>query len=105
VGTGNAPDGGWFNSGEAVSLFAEVQHLAAGSVLWLAMTVGDGQMDVWSIFIFIVFVASIPLATEMARERGRSRRVWLFVASIAGPLAAVMLLLLGDRRDRKANHV
>jgi hypothetical protein len=105
VGTGNAPNGRRFNSGKAASLFAEVQHLAAGSVLSSGVTVRDSQMDAWSIFIFIVFVASIPLATEMARERGRSRRLWLFVASIVGPLAAVMLLLLGDRRDRKANHI
>ena len=44
-------------------------------------------MDAWSIFIFIVFVASIPVATEMARERGRSRRFWFWIAFFAGPLA------------------
>ena len=61
-------------------------------------------MDMWSIFIFIVFFASVPLATEMARERGRSRRVWFWIAFIVGPLAAVALLVLGDRRDSEANH-
>jgi hypothetical protein len=57
-------------------------------------------MDLWSIFIFIVFLASVPLAAEMARERGRSRRVWFWIAFIVGPLAAVPLLILGDRRTR-----
>jgi hypothetical protein len=46
----------------------------------VAMAVGDGQMDVWSIFIFIVFFASVP------------------------PLAPIVLLVLGDRRDSEANH-
>jgi hypothetical protein len=70
----------------------------------VAMAIGDGQMDVWSIFIFIVFLASVPLATEMARERGRSRRLWFWIAFIAGPLAAAIPLVLGDRRDSEANH-
>jgi O-antigen/teichoic acid export membrane protein len=68
------------------------------------IVIGDGQMDPWSIFIFIVSLASIPLATEMARERGRSRRLWFWMAFIAGPLAAVVLFVLGDRRNSDASH-
>jgi hypothetical protein len=55
-------------------------------------------------FLFIVFFASIPLASEMARERGRSRQVWFWVAFLAGPLAPLALFLLGDsRRSIPAN--
>jgi len=61
-------------------------------------------MDVWSIFIFIVCLASVPLATEMAGERGRSRKLWFWMAFCLGPLAPIVLLVLGDRRDNKANH-
>lgn len=61
-------------------------------------------MDAWSIFIFIVFVASIPVATEMARERGRSRWFWFWIAFFVGPLAPVVLLVLGDRRGSEANR-
>jgi hypothetical protein len=48
--------------------------------------------------IFIVSIASIPLATEMARERARSPRVWFWVAFLAGPLAPLALLILGDAK-------
>jgi H+/gluconate symporter-like permease len=68
------------------------------------MAVGDGQMGAWSIFIFIVFFASVPLATEMARERGRSRKLWFWIAFCVGPLAPIVLLVLGDRRDSEANQ-
>ena len=53
-------------------------------------------MDAWSIFIFIVFVASIPVATEMARERERSRRFWFWIAFFVGPLAPVVLLVFAN---------
>jgi hypothetical protein len=62
-------------------------------------------MDVWSTFVFIVCLASVPLATEMARERGRSRKLWFWIAFCLGPLAPMSLLVLGERRDRRANHV
>jgi hypothetical protein len=61
-------------------------------------------MDLWSLFIFVMFVGSIVLAGEMARERGRSRRSWVWIAFIVGPLAPAILLVLGDRRDREANR-
>ena len=59
-------------------------------------------MDLWSIFIFIVFFALVPLATEMARERRRSRKLWFWIAFWVGPLAPIVLLVLGDRRDSEA---
>jgi hypothetical protein len=48
--------------------------------------------------IFIVSIASIPLATAMARERARSPGVWFWAAFLAGPLAPLALLILGDAK-------
>jgi len=49
--------------------------------------------------IFILSVASIPLATEMARERQRSPRTWFWIAFLVGPLAPLVLLVLGDAKQ------
>jgi len=46
--------------------------------------------------IFIISIASIPLATEMARERARSPRAWFWMAFLVGPLAPLALPILGD---------
>ena len=54
------------------------------------------EMAAW--LIFIVSIASVPLATEMARERARSPRAWFWIAFLAGPLAPLALLLLGDAK-------
>ena len=51
-----------------------------------------------------ICIVSIPLAAEMARERGRSPRIWFWIAFLLGPLAPVALFLLGDvRRSISAN--
>jgi len=59
--------------------------------------------DMFWLFLIICFV-SIPLAAEMARERGRSPRVWFWIAFLVGPLAPVALLLLGDSRRSVSAH-
>lgn len=51
----------------------------------------------WWVFV-IVSIASIPLAGEMARERNRPSKTWLWIAVAVGPLAPLALLVLGDRR-------
>jgi hypothetical protein len=53
--------------------------------------------EMWR-FIFIVSIVSMPLATEMARERARSPGVWFWVAFFVGPLAPLALLILGDTK-------
>ena len=55
------------------------------------------------VFLVICFL-SIPLASEMARERGRSRKLWFWVAFVVGPLAPIALLLLGDARRSVSAH-
>jgi hypothetical protein len=56
----------------------------------------------WWVFV-IVSIASIPLAGEMARERNRSSRRWLWIAIAVGPLAPLALLVLGEARAAPAN--
>jgi hypothetical protein len=56
----------------------------------------------WWVFV-IVSIGSIPLAGEMARERNRPSRRWLWIAVAVGPLAPLALLVLGDRRAAPAN--
>ena len=53
-------------------------------------------MGFW-LFVIVSF-GSIPLAGAMARERNRSSRVWLLVAVAVGPLAPLLLLILGDAK-------
>lgn len=55
----------------------------------------------WLIFC-VVSIGSIPLAGAMARERNRSPKTWLWVAVAVGPLAPLVLLVLGDRRPASA---
>jgi len=40
----------------------------------------------------------MPAAYDMARDRGRSTKVWLNTAMIFGPFALLALLILGERR-------
>jgi hypothetical protein len=55
------------------------------------------------LIIQLVSIASMPATYDMARERGRSPRGWLYIALIIGPLALLALLILG-KRDSKAKH-
>jgi hypothetical protein len=47
--------------------------------------------------IFVAAMASVPLAGHMAESRGRSVKLWAWMAAIAGPLALPILLLIGSR--------
>jgi hypothetical protein len=42
-------------------------------------------------FTIVMFVASIPLVGYLAYERGRSQRLWAYVATVIGPFAIPML--------------
>ena len=53
----------------------------------------------WSWWVVqLLLLATIPLAAEMARERQRSPRRWAWTAAMVGPLAPLMLALLGDAK-------
>jgi hypothetical protein len=49
-------------------------------------------------FIVIVSLISIPLSAMMAEERERSPRAWALTAAVVGPLAPLLLLLLGQAK-------
>jgi hypothetical protein len=51
----------------------------------------------WS--IVIISILSIPLSAVMAEERERSPRAWGWTAAVVGPLAPLLLLLLGQARQ------
>jgi hypothetical protein len=48
----------------------------------------EAGMDALTI---VTFVASMPVVGYLAYERGRSRRRWIYVAAVIGPLAIPML--------------
>ena len=86
---------------DTASLFAEDQH-------WTPVPgyrIGAGpepHMTTWWI-IELISIASMPAAYDMAYERRRSPRAWLYIALIIGPLALLALLVLG-KRDSKTKH-
>lgn len=49
----------------------------------------------WTWTLVVASLASIALAHRMARDRGRSTRTWFWIAFPVGPLAPLMLLILG----------
>ncbi len=49
--------------------------------------------------IVAVSLASVALAHHMAHARGRSPRSWCWIAILVGPLAPLMLLILGKHAD------
>ena len=53
----------------------------------------------WTWTIVVVSLASVALAHHMADARGRSTRTWFWVAMLVGPLAPLMLLILGKHAD------
>jgi hypothetical protein len=55
-------------------------------------------------FIVIVSFISIPLSAMMAEERERSPRAWAWTAAVVGPLAPLLLLLLGQAKRSVAAH-
>ncbi len=60
-------------------------------------------MSAWLI-ITIVSIASMPVAYDMARDRGRSTEAWLGTAMIIGPLGLLALLIPGKRRAGKTGR-
>jgi hypothetical protein len=53
-------------------------------------------MPLWLI-LQLLAIASMPAVYDMARDRGRSTRAWLWTALLFGPVALLALLILGER--------
>jgi hypothetical protein len=82
---------------EAVSLVAETSNRRRFRVMVRCKASPEpSSMSNWLIFQLLA-LATVPAAYDMARDRGRSTTAWLWMASIFGPLALLVLLVLGKR--------
>ena len=52
----------------------------------------------------VVFVASIYPAGRIAERRGRSFKVWAWVAAFIGPLAFPLIFLLPNLHPENVSH-
>ena len=53
-------------------------------------------MAIWALIVLATIV-SMAIAERMARARGRSAKIWVWVAAIVGPLSPLALYALGNR--------
>ena len=59
----------------------------------------------WTWTLVVASLASIALAHHMARARGRSPRTWFWIAFLVGPLAPLMLVILGKHADETTGEL
>jgi hypothetical protein len=59
-------------------------------------------MDWLSLIVLVVSLGALPLTVRMARARARSPRLWFWIAFLIGPLAPLLLVVLGRRDDATA---
>ena len=62
----------------------------SANIIWALVTIG--------------FVYSIYLAGRLAERRGRSFKVWAWIAVVIGPLALPLMLLFPDLHRRNGDH-
>lgn len=62
-------------------------------------------MDPVTLIVFIVGFASIYPAGRVAEMRGRSFKVWAWIAVLIGPLALPLIFLLPASRNENVRHV
>jgi len=57
----------------------------------------------WIILFVLPTLAMMMISEDMARDRGRSVRAWVWIAAITGPLplGPLALYLLGERKQRQ----
>jgi hypothetical protein len=56
------------------------------------------------VITLVIFVASIYPVGRFAVHRGRSFKVWAWIAVLIGPFALPLLLLLPNRRRANVGH-
>ena len=54
--------------------------------------------------VMIGFVVSIYLAGRIAERRGRSFKIWAWIAAVIGPLALPLVLLFPNLHRKNGNH-
>jgi hypothetical protein len=62
----------------------------------MAKHIGDALM--WSLLAVVAAIASMLLASCMARARDRSIRAWVWITAVIGPFGPIVLYLFGSRR-------
>jgi MFS family permease len=58
---------------------------------------------IWAL-VTIGFVYSIYLAGRLAERRGRSFKIWAWIAVVIGPLALPLVFLFKDLHRKNGNH-
>jgi hypothetical protein len=56
------------------------------------------------VLLLAATVASVHLAGRMAERRGRSFKVWAWIAALIGPLALPLMLLFPNLRRKNGGH-
>jgi hypothetical protein len=56
------------------------------------------------VLLLAATVASVHLAGRMAERRGRSFKVWAWIAALIGPLALPLMLLFPNMRHKNGGH-
>jgi MFS family permease len=54
--------------------------------------------------VMIGFIVSIYLAGRIAEGRGRSFKIWAWIAAVIGPLALPLVLLFPNLHRKNGNH-
>lgn len=56
------------------------------------------------VITLVAFIGSIFLAGWLAERRGRSFKVWAWIAAFIGPLALPLVLLFPNLHGKNGNH-
>jgi MFS family permease len=54
--------------------------------------------------VMIGFIISIYLAGRIAERRGRSFKIWAWIAAVIGPLAFPLVFLFPNLHRKNGNH-
>ncbi len=54
--------------------------------------------------VLIGFIISIYLAGRIAERRGRSFKIWAWIAAVIGPLALPLVFLFPSLHRKNGNH-
>ena len=54
--------------------------------------------------VMIGFIVSIHLAGRIAERRGRSFKIWAWIAAVIGPLALPLVFLFPNLHRKNGNH-
>jgi hypothetical protein len=61
-------------------------------------------MDIISLALLIASIYSIYLAGRIAERRGRSFKIWAWIAAFIGPLALPLVFLFPNLHGKDSDH-